>query len=144
MNKSGLLFFVFLAISSSVIAAGLEGIWRSNDGEVLVISGNQWATHEYGMLTDAGNFQLQGNTLSALSQLSGAIQGYTISLSGDSLSLTQFNGTTYHYKRLGSGNTHDSYSQNRPSQPDPCGGMSFEDCMINRYGVMPPSINIWE
>lgn len=151
MNNRVLFLLAILMIPTSIVAAGLDGVWRSTKGDIVVIYGSQWIMQEHGLWTDRGTYTTQGNVLTARSLISGMIQVYRVSSSENSLVSANAYGQPHVYRRLGT----EGYAAESPSTgfdgTDQCGGMSFEDCLIykhgetmDRYNLKLPQVDIWK
>ena len=85
------------AVSSS--PAGIEGSWRTADGERLIVQGSSYRIAQNGQEIDSGSYRIQGNTLLAKSRYTGVTTQFTFRAEGNTLQLQDAFGERYTYHR---------------------------------------------
>ncbi|RMG90016.1 MAG: hypothetical protein D6708_09080, partial [Candidatus Dadabacteria bacterium] len=78
----------------------LDGVWQADDGTGLAIEGTQWVYFEAGQPVDQGVLQVEGDTITAQSLVTGTVMAFRFQIAGNRLVLQDQAGGITQYARV--------------------------------------------
>jgi len=80
-------------------SASLAGLWYGPDREVLKMGESTYELYEFNMLEDKGVYEIRGKQLITRSAITGEVERFSFSLSGQQLTLRDSGGQTFRFRR---------------------------------------------
>jgi len=137
-------FFLFTLLMTfsftiEVSAQQIFGKWFISKNEILIIeTNNTWSYYENNNLVDTGIYQINRNIITRKSYYSGINTVYSFQIGSNQLILNdQMSGAQFICYRVL------PKPKQKSNDNDSCNGMSFEDCMFYKHGVIVNTPNIW-